>query len=160
MPFARTVGELLNIIRSLRRDINFGELRRRNRATSVVSRQADALETRALLSATVSLSAGAGSISEAGGSTTLTATLSEPATEDVVVNLETTGTAVSNTDYRMTSTTAPITIDGDFSDWANNPAIVFGTDPLNDTHDTETRGKHAISRGPPGRRLAGLWRNA
>jgi subtilisin-like proprotein convertase family protein len=140
MPFARTVGELLNIIRSLRRDINFGELRRRNRATSVVSRQVDALETRALLAATVSLSAGAGSISEAGGSTTLTATLSEPATEDVVVNLETTGTAVSNTDYRMTSTTAPITIDGDFSDWANNPAIVFGTDPLNDTHDTETGG--------------------
>ncbi|MCA9008093.1 MAG: metallophosphoesterase, partial [Planctomycetaceae bacterium] len=89
---------------------------------------------------TVSLSSGAGSISEAGGSTTLTATLSAPAEEDVYVYLQSSGSAVSNTDFRITSETAPITIDGDFSDWNNNPSILFGADPFNDTHDTDTNG--------------------
>ena len=70
----------------------------------------------------------------------LTATLSEPATEDVFVYLQTNGTAVNNTDYQITSGAAPITIDGDFSDWTNNPAVLFGTDPINDTHDTDTSG--------------------
>jgi hypothetical protein len=89
---------------------------------------------------TVTLSSGVGSVAEDGGSTTLTATLSAPAPEDVFVYLQTNGTAVNNTDYQITSSAAPIAIDGDFSDWHNNPAILFGADPFNDTHDTDTNG--------------------
>ncbi|MCA9012131.1 MAG: proprotein convertase P-domain-containing protein, partial [Planctomycetaceae bacterium] len=140
MSFATTTRELLASLLSSRRNFRFGDLRRRNRAASVFSRQVFTLETRTMLAATVTLSSASSVVTEAGGSTTLTATLSEAATEDVIVSLQTSGTAVSNTDYRITSNSAPITIDGDFSDWANNPAIVFGTDPLNDTHVTDSGG--------------------
>lgn len=50
------------------------------------------------------------------------------------------GTAGNNTGYRVTSSSAPISLDGNFGDWDNNPNVVWGTDPLNDTHDTNTSG--------------------
>jgi len=98
------------------------------------------LEDRALLTALVSLSSPATSFAENGGAANVTATLSEPQDHDVFVNLSLGGTAVHNSGYRATSSAAPITVDGNFNDWLNNPNVVFGTDPFDDTHDTDTTG--------------------
>jgi subtilisin-like proprotein convertase family protein len=140
MSFAVTGRQLLSFLQSLRAEFESQVSHRRLRVHRSVARQSDVFESRAMLAATVSLSSAAGSVAEFGGSTTVTATLSEPATEDVFVQLQTSGTAISDTDYRITSGASPITIDGDFSDWHNNPGILFGTDPINDTHDTDTTG--------------------
>jgi hypothetical protein len=140
MSLCSTAHEVLSFLQSLRVNLKSDRGHRRSRTCVSVSRQTDVFELRALLAATVTLNSSAGSVSENGGSTTVTATLSEPATEDVFVYLQTNGSAINNTDYQITSAAAPITIDGDFSDWINNPAVRFGTDPINDTHDTDTSG--------------------
>jgi hypothetical protein len=127
MSFAVTGRQLLSFLQSLRAEFESQVSHRRLRVHRSVARQSDVFESRAMLAATVSLSSAAGSVAEFGGSTTVTATLSEPATEDVFVQLQTSGTAISDTDYRITSGASPITIDGDFSDWHNNPGILFGT---------------------------------
>ena len=100
----------------------------------------DQLECRALLAALVSSSASSSAFSESGGTAVVSATLSEPQDHDVFVNLNLAGTGVNNVGYRATTAAAPVTIDGNFSDWRNNPNVVFGTDPFNDTHDTDTTG--------------------
>ncbi|MCA9093544.1 MAG: hypothetical protein KDA68_08670, partial [Planctomycetaceae bacterium] len=91
-------------------------------------------------SSTVLLSSSASSFGENGDSTTITASLTAPVDHDVYVTLGLGGTAGNNTGYRVTSNSSPIAIDGDFGDWDNNPNVVWGTDPFNDTHDTDTNG--------------------
>ena len=118
--------------------------RGRSRRESVFG-QVERLDHRALLAA-VSISSSTSSIPADGGSATISATLSAPQDHDVFVNLGFGGSAANNIDYRATSNSAPITIDGDFSDWRNNPNVVFGTDPANNTHDTDTTGENNTPR--------------
>ena len=103
--------------------------------------RAAALESRTLLAALVSLNTSSPILAENGGTATVTATLSEPQDHDVFVNLDLGGTAGNNVGYRATTSAAPITIDGSFSDWRNNPNVIFRTDGFNDTHDTDTGGE-------------------
>lgn len=90
----------------------------------------------------VSLSASNSTMAENGGTVTLTATLSAPVDHDVIVELEYSGTAIHTTDFIATSVAAPISIDGDFSDWHANPNIQFYSDPFGDEHDTDTTGEN------------------
>lgn len=103
--------------------------------------RAESLESRTLLAALVSLNTSSSTLAENGGTATVTATLNEPQDHDVFVNLDLGGTAGNNVGYRATTSAAPITIDGNFSDWRNNPNVIFRTDGFNDTHDTDTGGE-------------------
>ncbi|MCJ8272337.1 MAG: tandem-95 repeat protein, partial [Psychrosphaera sp.] len=58
----------------------------------------------------VSLSASASELTEAGGSRTLTAILSQPSFENIVVDLGYSGTAINGTDYTFNKGTAPANI--------------------------------------------------
>ncbi|MFO1008355.1 MAG: hypothetical protein U0929_20515 [Planctomycetaceae bacterium] len=103
--------------------------------------RAESLESRTLLAALVSLNSSSPSLAENGGTAVVTATLNEPQDHDVFVNLNLGGTAGNNVGYRATTSAAPITVDGNFSDWRNNPNVIFRTDGFNDTHDTDTGGE-------------------
>jgi len=90
----------------------------------------------------VSLSTSNPTVSENGGTVTVTATLSAPVDHDVIVELEYTGSAFHTQDFLVTSTAAPIRIDGNFDDWHFNPSILFYSDPFGDPHDTDTNGEN------------------
>ena len=102
--------------------------------------RAETLESRTLLAALVSLNSSSPTLAENGGTAVVTATLNEAQDHDVFVNLNLGGTAGNNVGYSATTSAAPITVDGNFSDWRNNPNVIFRTDGLNDTHDTDTNG--------------------
>ena len=121
-------------------------LARRNRGAKRQARRserwrAESLESRTLLAALVSLNTSSPTLAENGGTALVTATLSEAQDHDVFVNLNLGGTAGNNVGYRATTSAAPITVDGNFSDWRNNPNVIFRTDGFNDTHDTDTGGE-------------------
>ncbi len=115
-------------------------VRSRRRRSGPAGRKIEFLESRTLLAALVSLNSSSSSFAENSGTAVVTATLTEPQTQDVFVTLDLGGTAGNNVGYRATTNAAPITVDGKFGDWRNNPNVSFRTDAFNDTHDTDTSG--------------------
>ncbi|MGE4276270.1 MAG: Ig-like domain-containing protein [Lawsonibacter sp.] len=85
---------------------------------------------------TVSLSVGSASIAENGGTSTVTATLSEVSSQNVVVTLSYSGTATNGTDYNNTASTAITIPAGSLS--ANAAVDITATD------DTAAEGNETI----------------
>src|SRR6218665_922176 len=76
---------------------------------------------------TVSLSVNNSSISEVNGTATVTATLSAPATKNIIIDLVPSGTATYNKDYSIASATGVITVAGGNSSGS-------GTNQLSNPH--------------------------
>ncbi|OFE13050.1 hypothetical protein PHACT_07790 [Pseudohongiella acticola] len=75
----------------------------------------------------VTLGTGASSISENGGSTTLTATLSHASVNNVIVNLAYSGTATSGTDYATPSSSITVSAGQTVANAATNIATINDT---------------------------------
>ncbi len=85
---------------------------------------------------TVSLSVGSASITEAAGTSTVTATLSQTSSQDVVVTLAYSGTAANGTDYNSSASTSITITAGQLS---ANAAV-----GITATQDTDAEGNETI----------------